>query len=245
MGNVVAGRTRGNIVYIDHSRHLLSLVDAIGPDVVKDLIDFVDEPVDLTSGEYDPKWTITRVEAGAGESTFGPLDFHGGAGRVTTDAAENDGINAQRRGESFKLVAGKPLYFGTRMRLSEATQSDFFVGLAITDTTILGGITDSIGWDKVDGSTVIKAHVNKNSTRTEQALALAQNANAWHTLEFYFNGAGLVRFFEDNVETTRLAAFTNIPDDEELRISLHVLTGEAVAHTADFDWIRCIQIGRG
>lgn len=248
MANVVQERYAGNFVFKDiHANvgHRLRLVDAIGPDVVKYISDFVAEPVDLTSGEYDPRWTITRVEAGAGESTFGPLDGSGGIGRITTDANDNDGINAQLRGESFKLAAGNIVYFGAKVRMSEATQSDFFLGLAITDTDILGGVTDSIGFDKVDGATAVKAFVNKNTTRTEVTPVLTQDADTWHILEFYFDGPrGTVKFFVDGVETTRLASWANIPNDEELRVTFQGLSGSAGAKTFDLDWIRCIQIGR-
>lgn len=244
MTEVVLTRVNGSQVFIDREAHENRWADAFGPDVVKALLDFVDEPVD-SSGDYEPRWTITRVETGSGESTFGPTDGHGGIGRITTDDAENDGVNAQFRAESFKLTSAAYLYFGVRMKISEATQSDYFVGLAITDTDILGGVTDRIGFEKLDGSTSVTALVEKDSTETQVTAVLTQDAAEWHTLEFYFVGPNRrVYFYVDGEETTRLASFANIPDDEDLRISVQGLAGSAAARTFDIDWIRCIEIGR-
>ena len=101
MTNVVGERYKGNLVYTDRATHLKRWIDAIGPDVVKAIDDFTRGPgIDAA---FDNEWTVTRVEAGAGESTITRIDGSGGYARITTDANENDGINAQLIGESFKL----------------------------------------------------------------------------------------------------------------------------------------------
>lgn len=236
MGDLHSRYERGNLVFYD--THRKRIVDAIGADITKYIDDFTDGSA--TDTTVDADWTATRVEAGAGESTLTRVDGVGGILRITTDAADNDGINAQLIGESFKLALGSIVYFGIRLKMSESTQSDFFAGLAITDTDILGGVTDSIGFRKVDASTQIVAVVNKNSTETTANVATCDTS--YHTYEFYYDGASSLEFFVDGVSVAT-PAITNLPDDEELRVSLHVLTGEAVSHFADADWIRCVQIG--
>lgn len=232
-------RIRGNFVYLD--THGKRIVEAVGPDVFRYVTDCVAEPVDATSTEYDPRWTITRVEAGGGESTFAPVDGVGGACQITTDANENDGINAQLRGESFKLTSTTAaVYFGIRLKLSEATQSDFFAGLAITDTDILGGVTDRIGFEKLDGVTAVKFMLEKNSTETLSASVLTADTS-YHVLEWYFNGTN-VEVFVDGVSVAT-PAVTNLPGDEDLRVTLQGLAGSAAARTFDVDWIRVYQIG--
>lgn len=237
MGDLHSRYQQGNLLFYD--THRKRLVDAIGPDVIKVVEDFIGTP--HVSSELDPSWTITRVEAGAGESTFAIIDGAGGIARITTDANENDGINAQLIGEAFKLAAGTALYFGARMKLGEATQSDVFIGLAITDTDILGGVTDRIGFEKLDGSTDIKAMLEKDSTETLSA-ALATADTSFHTYEFYLDEAGAVEFFIDGVSVAT-PAVTNLPSDEELRVSVHFLAGSVGAKTCDLDWVRCIQVG--
>lgn len=220
--------------------HRKRIVDAVGSDVVKYTDDFI------VSGGPDAawdSWTVTRVEGGAGESTISAGDTGNGTMLLTADAADNDGLNCQLLGESFKLEAGKPLYFGARVQsLSEATQSDLFVGLAITDTDILGGVTDSIGFQKVDGSADLTFVVNKNSTATTVAGLKTLAAATAYVLEFYWDGAAL-EVFVDGVSAAT-PSIANLPDDEELRVSVHFLAGTTGGMTCAIDWIRCIKFGR-
>ena len=240
MANVQGRRFNGNLVYLDEAAHLKRIIDAIGPDVIKYVDDFTGGPAIDTA--FDDDWTVTRVEAGAGESTVAKGDAAGGIITITTDAADNDGINMQLLGESFKLASGHlGVYFGIRLKCSATTQNDFFVGLAITDTDILGGVTDRIGFEKLDGVTAVKAMLEKDSTETLSGTLATLDTN-WHTYEFYVDENNAVEFFVDGV-SAYAPANTNLPNDEELRVSIHALTGEAVAKTFDVDWVRCIQIG--
>jgi sucrose-6-phosphate hydrolase SacC (GH32 family) len=230
---------KGALAYTDG--HRKSLIDAIGTDVVKYIDDFVHMPVDDTTG--DPTaWTATMVEAGASNTTVTSANIAGGAMLITTDTFDNDGANLQLNGEAFKLVSGNPLYFGARLKISDATESDFFIGLAITDTDILGGVTDRIGFEKLDAATDVKFMLEKNSTETLSASLLTAVADTYMKLEFFFDGTN-VQVFVNNVEQTA-PAITSLPDDEELRVSVQFLAGSAGAKTATVDYIRCIQFGR-
>jgi len=227
----------GNLVFVD-SANKQRWLDAIGPHVCKFIEDFVGTP--FASADNPAAWTVTLVEGGAGETTIALAgSATGGALLITSDANDNDGANMQLQGEAFKLASGKPLYFGAKFQMSEATQSDFFVGLAITDTDILGGVTDSIGFKKVDASTTIQFELNKNNTATAGnvgTLAAATNV----TLEFLFDGTN-VDCYVNGALQTRLA-MTNLPDDEDLTPTIQFLSGAAGAKTMTVDWIRCIQI---
>jgi hypothetical protein len=167
-------------------------------------------------------------------------DAAGGQLLVTTDAAENDGANIQWGGESFKLSGFSHFYLGARVKVSDATQSDLFIGLAVTDTDLLGGVTDSIGFRKVDGATTLSAVVEKDSTETETTVA-ASIGTSFITLELVHDGTSLEAFV-DGVSAGSIAT-TNLPDDEEMRPSIHFLTGSANARTLHVDWFRIIQIG--
>ena len=227
----------GNLVYWD--THEKRIVDAIGPDVTQYANDF-SSGGPAVDAAFDDDWTVTRVETGAGESTMAIIDGVGGALQITTDALENDGINAQVIGEAFKVAAGNTVYFGARIKASATTQNDFFIGLAITDTEILGGVTDRIGFQKLDAVTAVTAMLEKDSTETLSGT-LATLDTSYHTYEFYYDGS-TVEFFIDGVSAYK-PAVTNLPNDEELRVSLQYLAGEAVAKTLDVDWIRVVQIG--
>lgn len=243
MSNVVGERYKGNIVYVDRGAHLKRWVDAFGPDVVKVIKDFADGPGIDTA--FDDEWTVTRVEGGTGESTITRVDGVGGLARITTDNVENDGINAQLIGEAFELTADQYLYFGAfGVTLSDATQSDFFLGLAITDTDILGGVTDRIGFEKLDGATALKCMVEKDSTETLSAsLATLADATPFD-IEFFWDGPNnRVEFFVNGASAS-VPAVTNLPNDEQLRLTWQFLAGAAAIKTMDIDRLTLIQIGR-
>jgi len=224
----------GNLVFYDGHRWL----NAIGSNVCKFIEDFVGTP--FAAADTPAAWTVTLVEAGAGETTVALTDGAGGFLLITTDANEDDGANLQVTKEAFKLASGKPCYFGIKFKISEATQSDFLVGLCITDTTLLGGMTDGVYFRKVDGSTDVKFVLEKNSTETESSSLLTAAADTDITLEFFFDGTNVDAYVNGTLQT-RLAQ-TNLPDDEELTPSIHFLTGAAAAITMTVDWVRCIQI---
>lgn len=244
MGFIRQQFVQGSLVFRDDI-HNKRWVDAIGQNVVKYVNDFTSGPGTDAGFDSMGEWTITRVEAGAGESTITRVDGVGGLLRITSDAADNDGVNMQLIGESFRLTTARQLYFGCfGLTLSEATQSDFFVGLAITDTDILGGVTDRIGFEKLDASTAIGMMVEKDSTETKSSsLATAAAATAVD-LEFFWDGpTSELQVFVNGASVTA-PAVTNLPDDEELRLTLQYLAGSAAVTTCDFDLIRVIQIGR-
>jgi len=226
-----------NLLYFGKNRK--QLLGAIGPDVMTYFEDFIGP---IAASDALVGWTTTLVEAGAGESTVTIPDGAGGVLLLTTDANEDDGINLQKIGEMFKLsTTQKILYFGIRLKISDKTQSDFIAGLCITDTTLLGGMTDGVYFRKVDGSANVNVVTEKNSTETETLAVAAMVDDTYKLLEFYWDGTS-VEFFVDGVAVAQHT--TNIVDDEELTPSIHFLTGEAVAKTMSVDWIRVIQIGR-
>lgn len=225
-------QVRGNIVLWDTYQY--RWLDAFGPEVCKFIEEFVNLPVDDTTG-LPQEFTCTLVNASTVALSTGSA---GGTCTITTAGAENDGVNMQLKGEAFKLASGKPCYFGIKFSISEATQSDFIVGLCITDTTLLGGMTDGVYFRKVDESTTCSFVLEKDSTETS-TTALTMDTSV-HTLEFFFDGT-YVDFYVDGVKGTR-PVITNLCDNEELTPSIHFLTGSGNARTMTVYWMRCIQI---
>lgn len=225
----------GNLVFYDTYRH--RWLDAIGADVTKYILNTAALPTDDTTG--DPtEFTCTMVEAGAGDSTVVLSD---NTLLLTSDAAENDGINMQLKGEAFDFASGNYVYFGIKFQINDADQTDFIAGLCITDTTLLGGMSDGVYFESLDASTDINFVLEKDSTETTSAAAVGTLADATDiTLEFFFDGT-YVDAWVDGTLQTRLAT-TNLPDDEQLTPSIHFLTGEATANTMTVKWMRAIQI---
>lgn len=233
----VSTTTGSNLVF--YNKNKLRILDAYGPDVVRFSDDFVHSPVasDAIAG-----YTVTLVEAGAGESTITHVDNSAGALLFTTDANEDDGINFQLTGEAFSFsTSQKRTYFGCRLKASEATQLDFLVGLCITDTDLLGGMTDGVYFEKLDGGTGISFTTEKNSTETQTDSLATFAADTYVTLEFCFDGTSVLAFIDGTLVATHT---TNICDDELLTPSLQVLAGSANARTLTLDYWRAIQVGR-
>jgi hypothetical protein len=235
MANVHSKRVLGNLVFYDttHQRWL----DAIGPDVTKFILNPAYMPDDDTTGDLDG-FTHTATEVGAGTSTAALSD---NTLLITTAANENDGVNLQVKGEAFDLASGNYVYFGINFQASEATQSDFFVGLAMTDTTLLAAVDTAVYFECLDASTDINFVLEKDNTETTSASAVGTFADATNiTLEFLFDGSAVDAWVDGTLQT-RLAT-TNLPDDEQLTPSIHFLTGAASAETMTINWLRVIQV---
>jgi hypothetical protein len=185
-------------------------------------------------------WTATAVEAGASSSSVALGDAAGGVLVVTNDAADDDSTQLQKNGESWKLASGKACYFETRVKFSDATQSDILVGLNITDTTLIPGTTDGVTFRKADGSTAVGFYTEKDSTETATASVHTLVADTYVRLGFAFDGAGTVYGYVNGVLVATHT--TNIPDDEELTISFAHQNGEAVAKVMTIDYVKVVAV---
>jgi len=233
MGTTHSKWLNRRLVYYDGA----SWLDAIGSGVKKYLFDGAALPTDDTTG--DPtEFTMTVVEAGAGNSTAVLSD---GKLLITSAANENDGVNLQLKGEAFLLSGATPCYFGIKFQTNDADQVDILVGLCITDTTLLGGMTDGVYFESLDGSTDVNLVLEKDSTETTSASAVGTLADATDiTLEFVYDGTNINSWVNGTLQTQLVN--TNLPDDEQLTLSVAFLTGEAVANTMSIDWMRAIQL---
>lgn|SRR5574343_609274 len=180
-------------------------------------------------------WTITTTEAGAGSATEALTDADGGVLLITNDAADNDADFFQKVGESFKFESGKKLFFKARFKVSDATQSDFVIGLQITDTTPLA-VTDGVYFQKDDGDANLDFHVTKNSTSTSASAIATVADDTYLTVAFYYNGVSAIEYYVNNVKLGT-SATTNLVDDEELTVSFGIQNGEAVAKTMSLDYL--------
>jgi hypothetical protein len=181
-------------------------------------------------------WTITTTEAGSGNASEALTSQAGGALLLTNDDADNDLDFLQLKGESFKLSSSKRAYFSARFKVSDATQSDFVMGLQITDTTPLA-TTDGVFFIKDDGDTNLDFIVEKDSTSTD--------TTAIHTMEddtfvvatwFIDTDASKVYYSINNAEPVAVVN-TNLPDDEELTVSFGIQNGAAAAKTMTIDYV--------
>lgn len=187
-------------------------------------------------------WIITTTEAGAGDATEATSSANHGVLVLTNDAGDDDNDFLQWSGstnsaavETFKFVAGKRMFFKARFKVSDATQSDFVIGLQITDTSPLA-VTDGVYFRKDDGDALLDFVVIKDSTATTATGAHTVVSDTWLTVAFHYNGVDGVEYYVDDVKLGT-SVTTNLCDDEELTISFGIQNGEAVAKIMSIDYI--------
>lgn len=183
-------------------------------------------------------WTLTTVEAGAGSATEALTDAAGGVLLITNDAADDDSDFFQKIGESFLLSAGKRAVFKARFKVSDATQSDFVMGLQITDTTPLD-VTDGVYFRKDDGDAQLDIVCRKDATTGSNSATNVATvvADTYLTVAWYYDGKGSLAYFVDDVQLGTLAATSTYLPDTELTVSFGIQNGEAVAKTMSVDFI--------
>jgi hypothetical protein len=217
--------------------------DAFGPNVAKYVTSFTSLPAD--DATTDPtEWAVTVVEVG-GSSTAVMGDVAGGALTVTCAGNEDDGWSMQlgnpNSGEWCSFAAEYPTYFGICLQINDVLQTDFFAGVAVTDTAILGGVTDSLGFRSVDASAVVNFLLEKDSIESTTAANTMTDATDV-TLEFLYWGSNITAYVDGVAVATVADSDASFPNDELMRLSFEFLSGEAVANTAQVRWLRLIQI---
>lgn len=179
-------------------------------------------------------WTVTETQAGATQAIN-----TGAAGGILelTNATGNTDVNQiQLINETFKYVSGKQFWLRARFAAT-ATLANFgiMVGLSITDTTAVAGVSDGIFFRKPTGSSTLSAVLCKNSTETTQALG-TMVSGTYVDAAMYYDGRGSVECWLDGAKIGTIATLTNLVDDEELAVtiaSVNATTGAANVLSVD------------
>jgi len=177
-------------------------------------------------------WTVTETQAGATQAL---TDGDGGLLLITNTAADDDLVSLQKVGESYRFASGKELFFEARLKVSDATQSDVVIGLQITDTTPLD-VSDGVFFIKADGSTSVSLLVEKDNTATTTSSVATMANDTFISLGFYYDGASSIQYSVNGV-VKGTSVTTNLPDDEDMTVSIALQNGEAVAKTMTVDYV--------
>jgi hypothetical protein len=219
------------------------------PDPTK-TIEYFNDFYQYTAGD----WTITRVGV---TPTEGLVDNETGGALILTMAATDNSadqlqLGTSTTGECFLPIVGKKAWFKTRFKISDATQSDFLMGLAVHDTSVIStgtgfgdDVSDGIFFYKDDGSTSIKLSAQKNTTTGQTAPATVGTCTtSYMVLGWEWDGARYIKGFFNDVHTCTLdlttTASTYLPDTN-LTITMAIMNGEAVSKTMTIDYIFAAQ----
>ena len=181
-------------------------------------------------------WTITTTEAGTGTASEAVTSSAGGALLLTNAAGDNDLDFLQLKGEAFKLSTSKKAYFSARFKVSDATQSDFVMGLQITDATPLA-TTDGVFFIKDDGDTNLDFIVEKDSTSTDTTAIHTMEDDTFVTVTWFIDPDASKVFYSVNNAAPVSVVNTNLPDNEELTVSFGIQNGAAAAKTMTIDYV--------
>ena len=211
----------------------------------KDLPMFVPYPSDQTYYMYhndfftynSGDWTVTTTEAGTGSASEAITSGAGGHLLLTNAAGDNDLDFLQLKGEAFKLSTSKRAYFSARFKVSDVDQSDFVIGLGITDTTPLD-TTDGVFFISADGDAGLDFLVEKDNSNTSTEDVATMADDTFITVSFFLDPdrSSQVYYSVNNADPVGVTN-ANLPDDEELTVSFGIQNGEAAAKTMTIDYV--------
>jgi hypothetical protein len=207
-----------------------------------------------TSTTAYPGFTVTQNDAG----TLGMDDAVGGWLKLIGGSGDGDGIQMQSAGEMFKPAANKDIWFEASIKITDADDLDWMVGLAVHDTDVFlltsatsgsgagAGDTDygdpasMIVFRGDDGDANIDFQVRSGGTgaQTDTTVDVA-NATAIR-VGFHVDGVSTVTPYINGTAYT--AVTSNIPTTE-LAITFAMSNGGTTANNVlALDWYRCLQI---
>lgn len=222
--------------------HLLThrWYDAFGPRAAKYVTSFTSLPADDAT-TLPTEFVCTLV----GASTAVINDTAGGALIVTTAAGGTDGVSMQlgnaNLGEWCSFAGKYPTYFGIEFAVNDVDQTAVLFGTAVTDTALIAAVTDGMYFRSVDETAVLNFVLEKDSLETVTAVATLADST-YVTAEWLYWGSYVYVYIDGVLTATIADTDVRFPNDELLRLSLEVISGEAVANTCNIKWVRLIQI---
>lgn len=202
---------------------------------------FEDDFLDLPTGKY----TATQATAG----TFALTDAKGGVALADCDSTTaTQGINIQlggTAGEIFIPDAEDIIIFEAYLKAADiATGPEFFLGLSVTDTTLIASSANSsanhIGFESVSDDNVLLFHTESGGSRSSLTTVHTLVDDAWVKLGFRVTGTGLIEVFVNGSKFASTLT-TNIPTTE-MRPSLVCQSSGTTDPIVHIDWWKCAQI---
>lgn len=174
-------------------------------------------------------WVVTEVS----DSTQLMGDAVGGHLVLTTLATEDDAAHLQSVGEIFTVLAGKEMYFESRFKIGDATQSDFVMGLHIRDTTPLA-TSAGVYFQKDDGDALLDFHSMSASVDTTTTGIYTVVDDTYIKVAWFYDGVSTFTYAVDDVIRGTLSA---TPSTTEMTVSFGVQAGSAAADVMTIDYI--------
>jgi len=166
--------------------------------------------------------------------------------KLTNAASDNDGAGFQWNSEVFDCdldttTGFRPWTISAKVKLGEATQSDFIFGLVKTDSDLRDAADDGVYFFKADGQDTILCIVNKNDAGDTTQTNSVFTDSTWVKLDIDFNGRNRIIFRIDDAVVATHTTVANFPNDELLAMTFGFWNGQAVAEVFWIDWFYASQ----
>ena len=202
-------------------------------------------------------WLVTVVDTDGDEAeeVYAQDAAAGGIVGIRLNADESDKMNLQLNGESFQLSSGKELWFECRFAVEDASTNSVFIGLATSDTDVVGSLpNDHIGFIAL-ANTALSISVEMNNSNDTYATTTTLHDQSGFTnmttVGFYWNGVSTVNTWVLGNGSGSIAASTSvvhtagtveIPTDEQMSpvFSFNNTGGNDVADKLYVDYIKIV-----
>lgn len=202
--------------------------------------------IDVTTADG---YVITAVTSGG----ISPVtDEDGGVLLVDSqgNASADDGVNVQLTNCMFKPAAGRTIRFEARVKVVDAGDDQYFIGLAGVDTTLIAAgvvddVVDKCGFFRHAASTADKISSICSRTSTEDSTADVGDIadDTYVKLGFVIDGLTSVKFYVDGVLVETGTTTAAIPN--AVMCLSYVAQCEQTSADAELsvDWVRILQEG--
>lgn len=212
----------------------------------------------LTSGKFSEsagngEWLKTSTDTDADSGDYCNIQFNapGGILRLTCNDANGDQEQINLYSECFKPAVGNALYFETSLAIEDVDKCDWFAGLCVDSTDVLGGVTDRMGFEcQHDGNidSILEQDSTEYSADTTVDISDCASISVFGSnkvkLAFYWDGIDTVKYYVDGTLTN---IFTDngttilVPDDETLTPTFQIHTDDGAGATQTM-WIDYVYI---
>lgn len=182
-------------------------------------------------------YTVTRSSTTA--AVLAVSDADGGILTVTNAAADDANTFIQTGSEIYTFNTGKELWFETRAKVNDATQSDLIFGLVVRDTSPLVN-TSGVYFIKNDDVATIDfvSRSSSSAIQTDSAIATL-SSSTYYRFGFYYDGKSKLYAYVDNNWVAQ-QDLTTVPTTE-LAITWGIQNGAAAAKTLSMDYINVVK----
>lgn len=207
--------------------------------------DYMDT-IDVTTGDG---YVVTQTNSGA---IAGDPAADGGV--LVVDSAGNnaadDGANVQLPNCTVLPLAGRTIRFEARVKVVDAGDDQYYIGLAAADTTliaagIMDNVVDKAGFFRIAASTADKISVqnSRGAGGTVDADAADLVDDTWIKLGIVIDGLTSVKYYVDGVLVSTTTVTAEIPN--AVMALSYVAQCEQTSADAELrvDWVRILQTG--